>query len=717
MAALIAAPMPAMAQEELLAQALTYSTTPFESIAYWLLVFLSSLVIGLAVGWRRERQLSNELRDSEARHQNLTDSQGDVVVRKGANGVVTTVNQAFCTTFGVTKDGVEGTLFHPPIDTSTARGLIGTFSGAETKSFRVRYEQRLKTASGWRWFLWDDYPIRNDAGELLEIQSAGRDITDQKQIEEDLRQARDMAERANRSKSAFLATMSHEIRTPMNGILGMANLLMDTEQSDEQETYTRAVKDSGDALLSLINDILDYSKIEAGQVRLEKLNFDVRRTVESVAELLSPRAHEKGIQIIAVPSQDLPLEVRGDEGRLRQVILNLAGNAVKFTQQGGIGIYVSVEKGLNPVTLRFEVVDTGVGVSDDATTHIFDEFSQADDRTSRKYGGTGLGLAISKRIVDAMGGEIGIESVVGEGSTFWFTVKLETVTAAVPLPLPPVGASEVMVVSDSSIVAPALGLQLEALNFRPLAFNSIAAAFADLERRPEARFHTVLYDIGLTATKPDVPVELLAEFEPLAEARRIVVITPEQRRNLDEYLESGFDGYLIKPVRQSSLQKILSPALDGADSAGLATAHVETEEKATQSMRILLAEDNEINSLLATSLLKKQGHKVDHVVNGREAVEAAIQVTYDIILMDVQMPEVDGHEATRQIRAIDGPGRDVPIVALTANAMSEDKHMCIEVGMNDFLPKPFVAQDLMDMLSRWTEPSGDTDDQGAAATG
>jgi len=640
-------------------------------------------------------------------------------VRKDAQGVITFVNQAYCATFDVAAENVVGTSFHPTNDASSARGMIGTFSGAESKSFRVRYEQRLKTIADWRWFLWDDYPIRDEDGHLIEIQSAGRDITDEKRIEEDLRNARDMAEQANRSKSAFLATMSHEIRTPMNGVLGMTNLILETKLSEEQETYARAVRDSGDSLLALINDILDFSKIEAGQVRLENVNFDVRTAVESVAELLSPRAHEKGIQIVSIIGPDVPLEVCGDEGRLRQVVLNLAGNAVKFTENGGVAIRVSVSSGLNPVKLLIEVIDTGVGVSDEAKTLIFGEFAQADDTTARRFGGTGLGLAISKRIVESMDGEIGIESVVGEGSTFWFTAQLETIEAAIPLPLPPSEASEIMVISDSAIISPALAEQVEAANFRPKAYGNVAAALADLERRPDARFHTLFYDLALGADQLDVPIDVLADFAPLENARRIIVIAPEQRRQLDGYLGSGFDGYLIKPVRQSSLEKVLNPANqapvkenDGADRRGAETSK--------SSLRILLAEDNDINALLATSLLKKQGHRVDHVVNGRQAVEAAIQVTYDIILMDVHMPEVDGLSATGKIRALEGPSAQTPILALTANAMSEDKKRCLKAGMDDFMPKPFVADELTAMLEKWSnrgDVEQDSGDDGAAATG
>lgn len=718
-ASIAAGPVPAMAQEDLLAAALTYSTTPFESIAYWLLVFVSSLSIGLAFGWWRERQLSNELKAYETRLKGMVESQGDVIVRKDAAGVVTFVNLAFCAVFDVAEEDVMGTDFHPPVDASSARGMIGTFSGAESKSFRVRYEQRLETVAGWRWFLWDDYPIRSEDGTLMEIQSAGRDITDQKRIEEDLRTARDMAEHANRSKSAFLASMSHEIRTPMNGVLGMTNLILDTELNDEQKTYAQAVKESGEALLALINDILDYSKIEAGKVRLESQTFDVRSTVESVAELLSPRAHEKGIQIVTISTPEVPLEVRGDEGRLRQIILNLAGNAVKFTQSGGVAIRISVASGLNPVKLLIEVIDTGVGVSDEARSRIFDDFAQADESTARKFGGTGLGLAISKRIIEVMDGEIGIESTEGEGSTFWFTVMLETVSPAVPMPLPPANASSVMVISDSKILSPAIAEQVEAANFRPQAFSSIAAALADLERRPEARFHTLFYDMPLHADEPDVPIDVLADFSPLENARRIILIAPEQRRRLKHYLSSGFDGYLIKPVRQVSMEKILSPDNRVEDGSDFAAAE-DVEDTKSHSLRILLAEDNEINALLATSLLRKQGHKVDHVLNGREAVEAAIQITYDIILMDVHMPEVDGLSATGQIRALESPSARTPILALTANAMSEDKRRCVEAGMDDFMPKPFVVEELISMLEKWTKAADDTgtpDDQGAAATG
>ncbi len=700
-AGLVLAPAAAWAQEDALSVLLSYSADPFKSITYWLLVFTSSLAIGLAFGWWRERQMGEELRSQEKRLKGLVDSQGDIVVRKDADGRITFVNEAYCKTFGVSEEEVLGTMFHPPVDTASDQGVVGTFAGAETRSFRVRYEQRLQTVNDWRWFLLDDYPIRDTFGELLEIQSVGRDISDRKKIELELKSARDLAERANRSKSAFLATMSHEIRTPMNGILGMANLLLDTKLSDEQNTYAEAVRNSGQALLALINDILDFSKIEAGQIKLEENTFDLRSTVEAVAELLSPRAHEKGVQIAAIIAQDVPLEVRGDEGRLRQVILNLVGNAVKFTEEGGVVIKVSTIGGLNPVRLRFDVIDTGVGVPDEAKAHIFDEFSQADDSTSRKYGGTGLGLAISKRIVTAMNGEIGLESREG-GSVFWFTVQLDAVSPAIPKPLPPLAASDTLVVSDSRIVGAALAEQVEAANYRPYTFDTLGATLAELERRPGAQFSTILYDMPLGASEPDVPIDALTDFPPVAEARRIIVIVPEQRKRLEEYLASGFDGYLIKPVRQTSLENMLhlggNPDAKAEDEACADEGYAPAEPR---SLRVLLAEDNDINALLATSLLKRQGHRVDHVKDGQQAIEAAIQVAYDVVLMDVHMPEVDGLAATREIRKLEGANGNVPILALTANVLSEDKERCFRAGMDAFLPKPLVAEEPDAVLHEW----------------
>ncbi len=699
------------------------------NIQTWLLLFVSSLSVGLAIGWWRERQLAEELRQNESRLRGLIDSQGDIIMRKSADGVVSFVNEAFCNLFDVKANAIEGTIYHPPVDMTTSRGMIGTFSGVETRSFRVRYEQRLETRDGWRWFLWDDYPVRDPDGILVEVQSVGRDITDRKQIETDLAKARDSAERANRSKSAFLATMSHEIRTPMNGILGMANLLRDTDLTDEQRTYADAVQDSGDALLSLINDILDYSKIEAGKVQLEALEFDLRATVESITELLTPRAHEKNVQIVGVIGQSVPQRVKGDKGRLRQILLNLVGNALKFTEEGGVAVRVSRVSGLNPVTLKFEVIDTGIGVPEQARMSIFEEFSQGDDTTARRFGGTGLGLAISKRIIQAMGGEIGVESSEGSGSTFWFTVQLEAVTAAELPALPPSGSADVLVVSDSNVVAPALGEQVEAANYRPDAYASLGAALAALERKPDVRFGIVLYDLPLGHTDPDVPVEVLADFPALANARKVIVIAPEQRKRLDHFLSSGFDGFLVKPVRQATLQRMLNPSNDsewggtpGARTsvprqavAEPAPKPVEAKEEPQKAARVLLAEDNDINALLATAILEKAGFKVHRVANGREAVEAVIQIDFAAVLMDMQMPEMDGLQATAAIRAMDGSAARVPIIALTANVMEEDRDACRAAGMDNFLPKPFVAGDLVAMLNHYL--NGGEDDRSAAATG
>ncbi len=382
-----------------------------------------------------------ELKENEQRYRGLVDAQGDVILRKWPDGRLTFVNDAFLDVFGVRREEAIGRSFRPEFHPDDPPPLVRDYAGGGERP-RARYDQRIRTAAGWRWYAWEDYAIRGEAGQVSEIQSVGRDITERKEVESAIKAARDRAEQTNRAKSLFLATMSHEIRTPMNGVIGMAGLLLDTPLSPDQRAYALAVKQSGEGLVELINDILDFSKIEAGGLELTREPFGVRQLVDSVAELLSTRAYQKGIDIAACVDEDVPEALLGDESRLRQVLLNLAGNAVKFTEKGGVAIRVARvscprSEGRGAIMARFEIVDTGIGVPEEARDRIFGTFEQADSTHSRKYGGSGLGLAISKKIVEHMGGEIGVDSPPGRGSVFWFTAQLAPNRAAETAAPPP----------------------------------------------------------------------------------------------------------------------------------------------------------------------------------------------------------------------------------------------------------------------------------------
>lgn len=641
---------------------------------------------------------NRELRQSEARYRGLVDGHGDVLLRKFPDGRLSFVNDIFCQTFDQKRDEVIGKAYHPLVHPDNAGAILGQLGGGGAGPLRVRYDQRLKTVDGWRWFAWEDFPVRDPDGKLLEIQSVGRDITDRKQAEDALTRARDMAEAASRAKSMFLATMSHEIRTPLNGILGMTGLLLSGPLTPSQRHYADMVNQSGDALLSLINDILDYSKIETGAVHLESVEFDPAQTAEAVVELLAPRAYDKGIEVTTIIDPRTPSKVTGDESRLRQVLLNLAGNAIKFTPEGGVVIRLGPDRH-EADRLSFEVRDTGIGVPDEAREKIFDIFAQADSSHAREFGGTGLGLAISKRIVEAMRGAIGVRSSADEGSIFWFTVHLPPVKGAGPLSGVKRGVladHRLLVASDCAVVRNSVAEQVTLDGATAMAVG--VGEITRLSR--EEPFSVVLID----GAAERIDIADLKTRPAFARARMIRLLKPEDRANIKALPDTGYDAFIVKPLRRAALIRWLtvSPCLsEEVRQQSVASVRApETpvpEPTDASGKRILLAEDNKINAILAVSLLNRAGHSVDTVANGEEVLQALERDTYDLILMDVHMPGMDGLEATRRIRAMDQHA-DLPIIALTANAMAEDRAQCLEAGMNDFLAKPMTPDALYRLI-------------------
>ena len=638
-----------------------------------------------------------EIKEAEERVKSFLEAQGDVIVRRDRAGRVTYANDAFCALAGVARDTLIGTDFALPV---LEQGEVAL----RPDGARV-HDQKIASAEGPRWIAWREALVRADHEDRTETQSVGRDVTDRARAERALADARDQADAANRAKSRFLAMVSHEIRTPLNGILGMADLLLDTPLTAEQATYVKAVKASGDTLLSLIGEILDFSKIEAGKLELHTQPFGLAPLIEELVELMAPRAHAKGIEIAAFVDDRLGADVAGDGPRLRQVLLNLAGNAVKFTERGGVAIVA--EPGAQPDQVTFQVRDTGVGIAVDAQARIFQEFEQADGGSTRRHGGTGLGLAISQRIVERMGGRITVESAPGAGATFAFTIALPAAgsSAAAPPTWPRLDGERAMIVAPPQSVAAALVVRrLDGWGARAEIVDDVAAACG---RLAEPSCDTLIVD----RTLGRAAIERLAQASVQTVARRIVLVTPDNRDELAGLRELGFTGYLVKPVRVASLAARFAAAEQApfadieADQDSASDLPGQAPARTDAGLAILVAEDNDINALLARALLVRLGHRPTMVANGAAAVDAwrrarAAGTPYDLVLMDVHMPEVDGIAAAGRIRAAEPAGERTPIVALTANAFSDDRDACLAAGMDAFLTKPLDRERLAELLAR-----------------
>ncbi|MCC7082434.1 MAG: response regulator [Burkholderiales bacterium] len=691
------------------------SITDAAGVAHWILTRKRGyalpggqrILVGVITDLTERRRVEMALRESEAQANRLAlvaSRTQNAVIITDARGRIEWVNEGFTRLTGYELGEVTGRvpgrmLQNEETDPQTVAHIAACMGRGEP--FQVEIVNQSKDGRRY-WLAIDAQPICDRSGNLTNFIAIESDISERKKVEEELRQAKIVAEAASRAKSEFVANMSHEIRTPMNGVLGMTELLLDSDLSERQRRFAQTIRNSGEALLNIINDILDFSKIEAGRMELDCSPFDVRAVVEETAELLAARAHSKGVELACNIASDVPVGVEGDAGRLRQVLTNLIGNAVKFTESGEV--VVAVKRIDDPAgssdscTLELSVTDTGIGMSEEARARLFQPFSQADGTTTRRYGGTGLGLAISRQLVELMGGEIALESEPGKGSRFWFRLALR-ISAALPEDL---AVSEslrglrVLIVEDNPTNAAILQHYTQAWGMKPICVDRAEKALAHLQ--------TAGVDLALIDWKlPGMSGPELARHlrEKLLPAQPLVLLTSMTANDVAGTARgAGFNAYLSKPVRRDELLRCLARVLG------------ETEERCHDGValtqrfdaRVLLVEDNAVNAEICTAMLASLGCSVDTAANGVEAVEMSAEHRYDLVLMDCQMPVMDGFEATRTIRSreqVSPMAHRVPIIALTANAMQGDRDRCLTVGMDDYLAKPFKRQQLEAVLAQY----------------